>query len=133
MVLRDELRASIAEQVSGTVADVEKAQLTTSNGRHDDCASHPLPLGVLLGSLEHCRVGLLARTLQAIDIRALVAVLSQDAGDGLRCNGACGLAGGVTAHAVAYDQQGVQARLVAPDDYCVLVLLSFEAGISPPC
>ena len=38
----------------------------------------------------------------------------------------------MTTHPVANDQQGIQARLVPPNDYGVLVLLSFEAGISRP-
>src|SRR5713101_7939770 len=39
------------------------------------------------------------------------------------------LVSGVTAHSVPHDEQGVEARLVAPDDHRVLVLLPFEARV----
>src|SRR6266851_4508421 len=37
------------------------------------------------------------------------------------------------AHPVAHHQQGVETCLVAPDDYCVLVLLALQTGIGRPC
>ena len=36
------------------------------------------------------------------------------------------------AHAVADDQQGVESRLVPPDDHRVFILLTFEARICRP-
>src|SRR5450756_3149418 len=38
----------------------------------------------------------------------------------------------MSAHSVANHEQGVKPRLVAPDDYGVLVLLTLETGIGRP-
>src|SRR5712664_2643010 len=74
-------------------------------------------------------VCLLARTLEAVEAWSLVAVLGEHAGERSDCDAAGHLPGGVTAHSVAHDEQGVEPCLVAPDDHRVLVLLPLEAPV----
>src|SRR5260370_1959652 len=87
---------------------------------------------VVARGLEHGGVGLLARTLEAVEVGSLIAVLREHARERRDRDAAGHLPGRVTAHSIADDQQGVEPGLVAPDDYGVLVLLPLSARARRP-
>ena len=107
MVLRDQLAASVAKQVRGTVADVDQAELATPDGHHREGAAHARPVGVALRGLVDGGVRLPARFLQAVEVGALITILGERSGKRLGRDRARCLTGGMAAHPVTHHQQRI--------------------------
>src|SRR6267143_1471276 len=129
MILGDELRAAVPEQVGRAVADIEDADLAIADRGHDHRAAHPRPLGVVACGFEDRRVGLLARAFEPVEIGTLAAVLREDGGQGVDRDAAGFLPRGMTAHPIADHEQRVESGLVAPHHHRVLVLLALETRV----
>src|SRR5712691_820990 len=129
MVLRDQRGAAVSKQVGWAVADIEHTDLVTPDGCNNHRAAHARPFRVVASRFEDGRVGLLARALEAIEVRTFVAILREHARKGGHGDAAGHLPGGMTAHPITDDEKCVEAGLVAPNDHGVLVLLALETGV----
>src|SRR6202022_3596403 len=99
----------------------------------DQGAAHAGPVRIVSSRLEHRTVRFLAGALQPLDLGSLFPILGKDSRHRLRRYRARSLTSGVAAHPVANDEQGVEPRLVTPDDYSILILFTLETGIGRPC
>src|SRR5260370_41499579 len=129
MLWRARLAAAVSKHVGRAVAKIEHTDLVTPDRCNNQRAANACPFGVVAGRCEDGRVGLLARALEAIEVRTFVAILREHARKGGHGDAAGHLPGGMTAHPITDDEKCVEAGLVAPNDHGVLVLLALETGV----
>src|SRR5260370_14037923 len=97
MVLRDQPGAPVSKQVGRAVADIEHPDLVTPDGCDNHRAAHARPFRVVASRFEDGGVGLLARALEAVEVRTFVALLPEHPPKGGHGDAAGPLPSGLTA------------------------------------